>query len=221
MNKWTVRLIGIAILFAAALILFDRWFTPDIPPAIQQSIELSVRVGETHTISPPPPAANNDRGNPRPPSPPPQPAFTLASLDEDSSEPQPILSNPNGSDKAKAREAEQAAANQKAASQEKPANNALVENSAETAPAAEKPAEKPKPRRGGSWVQAGSFSSKENADKMIAQLKKRGWPIDTEIANINGKDMHRVFIGPLSAADASTYIDILGKEGTNARQVNR
>ena len=190
MNKWTVRLIGIAILFAAALILFDRWFTPDIPPAIQQSIELSVRGGETHTISPPPPAANNDRGNPRPPSPPPQPAFTLASLDEDSSEPQPILSNPNGSDKANVREAQQAA-------------------------------EKPKPRRGGSWVQAGSFSSKENADKMIAQLKKRGWPIDTEIANINGKDMHRVFIGPLSAADASTYIDILGKEGTNARQVNR
>ncbi|WP_225757334.1 SPOR domain-containing protein [Cardiobacterium sp. Marseille-Q4385] len=221
MNKWTVRLIGIAILFAAALILFDRWFTPDIPPIIQQSIELSVRGGETHTISPPPPAANNDRGNPRPPSPPPQPAFTLASLDEDSSEPQPILSNPNGSDKAKAREAEQAAANQKAASQEKPANNALVENSAEAAPAVEKTAEKPKPRRGGSWVQAGSFSSKENADKMIAQLKKRGWPIDTEIANINGKDMHRVFIGPLSAADASTYIDILGKEGTNARQVNR
>ena len=221
MNKWTVRLIGIAILFAAALILFDRWFTPDIPPIIQQSIELSVRGGETHTISPPPPAANNDRGNPRPPSPPPQPAFTLASLDEDSSEPQPILSNPNGSDKAKAREAEQAAANQKAASQENPANSALVENDAETVPAAEKPAEKPKPRRGGSWVQAGSFSSKENADKMIAQLKKRGWPIDTEIANINGKDMHRVFIGPLSAADASTYIDILGKEGTNARQVNR
>ena len=33
--------------------------------------------------------------------------------------------------------------------------------------------------------------------------------------------MPRVFIGPLSAADASTYIDILGKEGTNARQVNR
>ena len=54
MNKWTVRLIGIAILFAAALILFDRWFTPDIPPAIQQSIELSVRGGETHTISGPP-----------------------------------------------------------------------------------------------------------------------------------------------------------------------
>ena len=92
---------------------------------------------------------------------------------------------------------------------------------AETAPAAEKPAEKPKPRRGGSWVQAGSFSSKENADKMIAQLKKRGWPVETEIANINGKDWHRVFIGPLSAADANTYIDILGKEGTNARQVNR
>lgn len=218
MNKWTVRLIGIAILFAATLILFDRWFTPDIPPAIQQGIELTVRGGETHTINPPP-ADNSDRRSSRPPSSP-QPAFTLASLDEDTNEPQPILSNPDGNDKAKAREAEQAAANQKAA-QEKPANSAPNENNEEAVPVTEKPAEKPKPRRGGSWVQAGSFSSKENADKMMAQLKKRGWPVETEIANINGKDWHRVFIGPLSAADANTYINILGKEGTNARQVNR
>ena len=217
MNKWIVRLIGIAILFAAALTVFDRWFSPDIPPAIRQGIELSVK-GEPHSINLPP-ATDNGR-SPRLPAPPPQPAFTLASLDEDAGEPQPILSNPDGSDKAKAREAEQAAANQKAA-QEKPANSALTENREATAPAAEKPPEKPKPKRGGSWVQAGAFSSKENADKMIAQLKKRGWPVETEIANINGKDMHRVFIGPLSAADASTYIDILGKEGTNARQVNR
>lgn len=221
MNKWTVRLIGIAILFTVVLTLFDRWFSPDIPPVIQQSIELSVRGGETHTINPPPTTTNNDRGNPRLPSPSPQPAFTLASLDEESSEPQPILSNPNGSDKAKAREAEQAAANQKAANQEKPANSVLVENSTETAPVAEKTAEKPKSRRGGSWVQAGSFSSKENADKMIAQLKKRGWPVETETANIDGKVWHRVFIGPLSVTDANTYIDILGKEGTNARQVSR
>ena len=32
------------------------------------------------------------------------------------------------------------------------------------------PAEKPKPRKGGSWVQAGAFNSKENADNLMAQL---------------------------------------------------
>jgi len=83
------------------------------------------------------------------------------------------------------------------------------------------PAEKPKPRKGGSWVQAGAFNSKENADNLMAQLQKRGWPVDTELAQVNGKSVHRVFVGPLSAADVPTYIDILGKMGVNARQVTR
>ncbi|MFC2504118.1 MAG: SPOR domain-containing protein, partial [Cardiobacterium sp.] len=83
------------------------------------------------------------------------------------------------------------------------------------------PPEKAKPRKGGSWVQAGAFSSQENAENLMAQLQKRGWPVDTELAQVNGKSVHRVFVGPLSAADVNPYIDILGKMGINARQVTR
>ena len=201
MNVWTKRLIGLLILLVIGLVIFDNWFTPDVPPALQQDISLEVD-GESQTITPPPtpPTATP----PRETAPPSQPAFTLESLDEDNSGPQPVLSNP-GSGKNKARDSGKAAA-----------------KTAETAEATPPPApEKPKPRKGGSWVQAGAFNSKENADNLMAQLQKRGWPVDTELAQVNGKSVHRVFVGPLSAADVPTYIDILGKMGVNARQVTR
>ena len=200
MNVWTKRLIGLLILLVIGLVIFDNWFTPDVPPALQQDISLEVD-GESQTIPPPPtpPTATP----PRETAPPSQPAFSLESLDEDNSGPQPVLSNP-GANKNKTRDI--------APSAGKTAAN-------DSAPPA--PAEKPKPRKGGSWVQAGAFNSKENADNLMAQLQKRGWPVDTELAQVNGKSVHRVFVGPLSAADVPTYIDILGKMGVNARQVTR
>ena len=199
MNKWTLRLIGLLILLVLGLVIFDGWFSPEIPPALQQEISLEVN-GESQTITPAPlpPVSPPSRET----APPAEPAFTLESLSEDSSEPQPVLSNP-GSDKNKARDAGTAAA--------KP-----VETT-EAAP----PAEKAKPRKGGAWIQAGAFSSKENADRLLAQLKKLGWPVDTELADVEGKSMHRVFVGPLSSNDVNTYLDILGKKGVSARQVTR
>ena len=209
MNKWTLRLIGLLIALVLGLVIFDGWFTPEIPPALQQDISLEVN-GESQTITPaplPPVAPPADTA-------PPQPAFALESLNDDNSTPQPVLSNP-GSDKAKAREAAQIAANPKT----------VAKNTAppaeDSAPAAAAPPEKAKPRKGGSWVQAGAFSSQENAENLMAQLQKRGWPVDTELAQVNGKSVHRVFVGPLSAADVNPYIDILGKMGINARQVTR
>lgn len=201
MNVWTKRLIGLLILLVIGLVIFDNWFTPDVPPALQQDISLEVD-GESQTITPPPtpPTATP----PRETAPPSQPAFTLESLDEDNSGPQPVLSNP-GANKNKTRDT--------APSAGKTAAN-------DSAPPATPP-EKPKPRKGGSWVQAGAFNSKENAENLMAQLQKRGWPVDTELAQVNGKSVHRVFVGPLSAADVTTYIDILGKMGVNARQVTR
>ncbi len=211
MNVWTKRLIGLLILLVIGLVIFDNWFTPDVPPALQQDISLEVD-GESQTITPPPTAPTATP--PRETAPPSQPAFTLESLDEDNSGPQPVLSNP-GSDKAKAREAAQIAANQKTVAKN------TTPPAADSPPAAAPPPEKNKPRKGGSWVQAGAFSSQENADNLMAQLQKRGWPVDTELAQVNGKSVHRVFVGPLSAADVNPYIDILGKMGINARQVTR
>ena len=53
MNKWTLRLIGLLILLVLGLVIFDNWFTPDVPPALQQDISLEVD-GESQTIPPPP-----------------------------------------------------------------------------------------------------------------------------------------------------------------------
>ncbi|MDO4642267.1 MAG: SPOR domain-containing protein [Cardiobacteriaceae bacterium] len=217
MKKWTIRMIGLLLLLVIGLVVFDGWFSPQIPPALQQDISLEVN-GETQTIpAPPPPTPQQENGAK------PQPAFSLTSLEDEVPEPQPILSNP-GSDKAKARENAQIAANQKAAQNKTtaapPANNKPPVAEAPV-PTPEKTVEKPKPRRGGSWVQAGAFSSKENADNLVGQLQKKGWPVDTESANVNGKNVHRVFVGPLSAADVNTYIDILGKMGINARPITR
>ena len=97
MNVWTKRLIGLLILLVISLVIFDNWFTPDVPPALQQDISLEVD-GESQTIPPPPtpPTATP----PRETAPPSQPAFSLESLDEDNSGPQPVLSNP-GANKTK------------------------------------------------------------------------------------------------------------------------
>ena len=54
MNVWTKRLIGLLILLVIGLVIFDNWFTPDVPPALQQDISLEVD-GESQTI---PPAAD-------------------------------------------------------------------------------------------------------------------------------------------------------------------
>ena len=53
MNVWTKRLIGLLILLVIGLVIFDNWFTPDVPPALQQDISLEVD-GESQTIPPPP-----------------------------------------------------------------------------------------------------------------------------------------------------------------------
>ena len=34
MNVWTKRLIGLLILLVIGLVIFDNWFTPDVPPAL-------------------------------------------------------------------------------------------------------------------------------------------------------------------------------------------
>lgn len=197
MNPWMLRLIGLLILLFIGLIVLDDWFSPKIPPVLQQDISLEIN-GESQTITPaplPPPemAAQEEE---------PPPAMTLESLTADDDTPQPVLSNPTAG-KSNSR---------------KDTNAAVAANDTAAAPAA---AEKAKPRKGGSWIQAGAYTNKENADKLLAQLKKRGWPVDTELTLVNGQNMHRVFVGPLSTADVKTYLGILDKEGISARQVTR
>jgi DedD protein len=60
------------------------------------------------------------------------------------------------------------------------------------------PAESAGPRTGVSgWVvQVGSFSSKENADRLVAELQGRGAPGFAELSDVQGKKIYRVLLGP-------------------------
>jgi len=53
-----------------------------------------------------------------------------------------------------------------------------------------------------SWViQVGSFSSKENAEKLVAELRKGRYPAFLDPARIGGKVMYRVKVGPEVSRD--------------------
>ncbi|MGV6825871.1 MAG: SPOR domain-containing protein, partial [bacterium] len=55
------------------------------------------------------------------------------------------------------------------------------------------------PRQGiTAWViQVGSFSSKDNAEKLVRQLRKAGFDtMDPELIDLKGKKMYRVRVGP-------------------------
>lgn len=47
------------------------------------------------------------------------------------------------------------------------------------------------------WViQVGSFSNRENADSLIAELREKGFPAFIEQAEVGGKQLFRVRVGP-------------------------
>jgi DedD protein len=54
------------------------------------------------------------------------------------------------------------------------------------------------PRTGvtGWVVQVGSFSSKENADRLVEELRGRGFQGFAEISDVQGKKIYRVLVGP-------------------------
>jgi cell division septation protein DedD len=54
-------------------------------------------------------------------------------------------------------------------------------------------AESPKQEWG---VQIGSFSARENAERMAADLKKRGFSAMVRVSSVKGKSIYRVQVGP-------------------------
>ena len=64
-------------------------------------------------------------------------------------------------------------------------------------------------------IQLGSFSNKENAQKLVAKLKSSGYKAYLKVAKSNGKDIHRVLVGPiLKRKQAEAKIDALNKLST-------
>jgi len=75
--------------------------------------------------------------------------------------------------------------------------------------AAIKPVEKGEPQiaAGGHWwAQLGSFSSRENAERLQKQLRADGYAISVSPIKSNGKELYRVRAGPVASRDAAAAL---------------
>ena len=76
--------------------------------------------------------------------------------------------------------------------------------------AAGKPVEKGEPQiaaAGGHWwAQLGSFSSRENAERLQKQLRADGYAISVSPIKSNGKELYRVRAGPVASRDAAVAL---------------
>jgi DedD protein len=111
---------------------------------------------------------------------------------------------------------------------EEPATTVVRQQEAEKAP--EQPAEQPpatqspKPAASsttGMWaVQLGSFSNKDNAEKLAADLRKQGYAAFLSQLSTGGVQLHRVRIGPQKdRASAEAMASRLAKVGHNGQVV--
>jgi DedD protein len=86
-------------------------------------------------------------------------------------------------------------------------------------PESPKPAAQPEavPAGGRWWAQLGSFSARDNADRLAKQLRAAGYGIDVSKINANGKELFRVRAGPVqSRADAQALQARLASAGHKA-----
>ncbi len=64
-----------------------------------------------------------------------------------------------------------------------------------------------KPAVGRGWaVQLGSFASRDNADKMVHQMKGQGFAVYVLSSGSGGSQRHRVRIGPLADRGAASQV---------------
>ncbi len=69
-------------------------------------------------------------------------------------------------------------------------------------------------------VQVGSFSSEENAERLAAKLRDRGYPAFVALSLIDGRSMHRVRVGPEpDRRRAESLADRLRRDGQPGKVV--
>lgn len=71
------------------------------------------------------------------------------------------------------------------------------------------------------WIQVGAFGAKDNADRLIREMRSAGYATDMEVVSVNGKNFHRVYIGPIDEAKVDTTISQLSAKGVQGRRANR
>ena len=69
---------------------------------------------------------------------------------------------------------------------------------AKAAPPAARPEPKPAPAAEQWWVQVASFSSQDNADALVSELRGRGLKAVLETVQVGGRQVSRVLLGPYS-----------------------
>lgn len=85
-----------------------------------------------------------------------------------------------------------------------PASSAVKEGPA-AAVAAKADAVKP-PVAGKWWVQVGVFASKENAQRLSGELKAAGFASEIAQIRVQGKELHRVRVGPVADKPAAAAL---------------
>jgi rare lipoprotein A len=69
------------------------------------------------------------------------------------------------------------------------------------------------------WVQVGSFTSRQNADRLVANLSRVGVAQSSRVL-LNGKPMFRVRFGPFNAVEeADSMLDKVISAGQNGAQI--
>jgi cell division protein FtsN len=85
-----------------------------------------------------------------------------------------------------------------------PAPVTTVKAPAKTAPA---PTKAPAPASGDFWIQAGSFSVRDNADGLKASLSAKNLPAAISVKDVDGKSRYTVRVGPYSSrAEAAKWL---------------
>ena len=145
-------------------------------------------------------------------------------LDRDRKEPVPAASPPAQAKpepvvREPVREEPQPAAVQQPEPEPEPEPDKAPETRAEPPPA--KPAPKPAASTTGMWaVQLGSFSNKDNAEKLAADLRKQGYAAFLSQLSTDSGQLHRVRIGPQKdRASAEAMASRLAKVGHSGQVV--
>lgn len=198
MNKWIYRLIGLLVLALAVLIFLDFWLKPRVPDPIASELGVAVVDADGKPIAP------SEHGN--------EAGISLLSLDG-------------------ALENERAQAMQQApqlATNDTPNANVHTPPSPELGITALESPNEPAPvlsnpdaNQANAWLQAGSFGSRENADKRAAELRGKGLAIDIEKATVGGKQYYRVYVGPLARGSVDKTLQQLHGMNIDAREINR
>ena len=232
MNKWLARALGVIILAVVAVFFYDGWFNPKVPPAILEGKKNE----EVIALTPEGRKTLAEQG-PSETAQPPQPEISLTSLqgmESDRGAP-PVLASPNQSTDSSSNMPEThappaAQSNQSAATaqnnniQLESLANAQSNNRAATPPATApaKPTAAPSAQaQGSTWIQAGSFGEKANADRLAENIRSKRLPAIVEPATVNGRTYHRVYVGPIASNRLTAILDSLSAMGVKARQINR